>query len=105
MLGGLGLLTPDDVDSAIETLRNGRGNVRCQDLVRMLRDLGFSVAVRARSPGHHTFYHPADGKTIFGNFDCGHGRNPVPKRPYVLSVIRALETLRDHITKSGAGDV
>lgn len=85
------------IDEAIELLQARKGSVRCGELVATLRSLGFVVESRAKSPSHYTFYHRTRGRTIFGNFNCGHGKNPVPKAPYITNVIRVLEALRNEL--------
>ena len=81
----------DDVVNEVKRKRS-----TCAELVAMLEALGFSVR-RGSSGNHHTFAHRSLAGFHGGNFDCGHGRDPVPKGPYFTRVLRILENYEDEL--------
>ncbi len=81
----------DDVVNEVK-----RKRCTCPQLVVMLEALGFKVKP-GNSGNHHTFVHPSFPDFHGGNFDCGHGRNPVPKGPYFTKVLRILERYEDEL--------
>lgn len=85
-------------DEIIAELRSRTGALRCADLARLLGGLGF--VVRDCGKGNHKAYsHPRLPDFRGGNYDCGHGRNPVVKPVYVRKVIRTLEEWEDHLRR------
>ena len=62
----------------------------CDEIERMLSDLGFSVK-RGSSGNHHTYTHPNLADFFGSHYDCGHGKNPVPKPPYFRNILKVLE--------------
>lgn len=85
------------VDDAITQLRQQRASIRCDDLIRLLTDLGF-VVHPTKTPGHKIVTHP-DIKDLRSNFDCGHGRTPQPKTVYVDAMRRLLTQYRDELAQ------
>ncbi len=86
-------------DSALQTLRQRRATISCNELIRLLTDLGYEV-VKRNSGKHHTFNHPKIDGWIGGNFDCGHGRNPSILPAYINKIIKLLEVHKDEIKES-----
>lgn len=82
-----------DIPNIIRDLKARKSNVHCDELVRVLEDLSFSVR-RGAKANHHTFMHARIKGFHGGNFDCGHGRNPTVKAPYVMKVVKVLEMYR-----------
>lgn len=83
------------VDEALRQLRAG-GQLRCNDVEKILRTLGFDVREGDRG-GHRIVTH--DGLPDFWStsFDCGHGRNSDVKKPYVRNLARIIEDHRDEL--------
>ena len=75
-------------DDVVNTLK--RKNSTCGEIDRILTDLGFSV-MRRNSGNHHTFTHSGLDGFLGSNYDCGHGRQPIPKGPYFTKILRVLE--------------
>ena len=85
------------VDDAIEQLRQQQASIRCSDLVQILTGLGFEVR-SGRAPGHKVVTHPKI-KGLYSNFDCGHGRSPEVRVPYVLNMRRVLRQYHSELTE------
>jgi hypothetical protein len=82
------------VRSAIKKLKESPTNITCEEMSKILSDLGFNVK-RGANGAHHTFSHPKI-KTFFGsNYDCGHGAKMLPVYP--KSVLRVLIELQDDL--------
>lgn len=85
----------DDVVNEVKRKRS-----TCAELVSMLEALGFSVR-HGNNGNHHTFTHLLLPGFRGGNFDCGHGRDPVPKAPYFTKVVRILEAYEHELRQLG----
>lgn len=79
-------------DEALASLSAAGGNLRCSDLTRMLRGLGFDVR-DGKKAGHKVVTHPGVAGFSTAAFTCGHGKNPEIKPVYVKKM---LELLRDY---------
>lgn len=76
----------------IDRWRANKKSMRCDELVKDFESLGFRVSPKG-SAGHHVAIFPGRVITETISFDCGHGnKNNVVKMPYVLKLIRFLET-------------
>ncbi len=76
-------------DEALDALLTAGANLRCSDLVRTLRGLGFDVR-DGKSPGHKVITHPGIARFSTSGVNCGHGKNPEIKRAYVTKMIGLL---------------
>ena len=76
-------------DEALAALLAVGGNLRCNDLVRTLRSLGFDVRDGKKS-GHKVVTHPGIARFSTAAFTCGHGKNPEIKPVYVKKMISSL---------------
>ena len=76
-------------DEALETLSAAGGNLRCNDLVRALRALGFDVR-DGKNAGHKVVTHPGLARFSAAGFTCGHGKNPEIKPVYVRKMVGLL---------------
>lgn len=72
------------------------GSTKCDRLVKLLESLEYKVR-KGTSGNHHVYSHPKMKHFYGGDFDCGHGRNPViEKKVYIRNVIRILESHSDY---------
>jgi hypothetical protein len=78
------------VAAVIEEFRQRAGRLRCIDVCKALRSLGFEVR-EGDGPGHKVVSHQALKGFHGTNFNCGHGKNPEVNRPYVKNLIRVLQ--------------
>jgi hypothetical protein len=76
-------------DDALAALSAAGGNLRCNDLARTLRDLGFDVR-DGRKAGHKVVTHPGIARFSTAGYTCGHGKNPEIKPVYVKKMIGLL---------------
>lgn len=70
--------------------------LNCNEVIEKLVTLGFHVRKTKRA-GHYLLKH--NGLPLFDSkgFNCGHGRNPVLKKTYVLNLAKLLEEQKDDI--------
>ena len=90
-------MTVDEAISELTQAKRGR-NLRCNDLIKLLEDLGFEVKP-GKNPGHYSFKHPRIPEFFGASFGCGHGKNESPKQSYIQDTLRVVrlyqEQLRD----------
>jgi hypothetical protein len=86
------------VDTTIEWLENQKANIRCEDLVTALKDLGFTFKSK-KTPNHKVFTHSGLADFYTSSFNCPHGGNKPVKLAYVVSVLRILRTYREPLTE------
>jgi hypothetical protein len=77
------------LDEALTALSAVGGNLRCNELARTLRGLGFDVR-DGKKAGHKVVTHPGIARFSTAAFTCGHGKNPEIKPVYVKKVIGLL---------------
>lgn len=85
------------VRAAIDAVSTG-GDVRCDEMVRLLRRLGFIVR-DAKKQGHKTFSHPGLARFTSASFTCGHGRDPQVKRVYIHRIRKLLEDYGEELSE------
>lgn len=73
-----------------EQLRAAGANLRCDDVVKLLSGLGFQIKGGRRKPGHKIVTHPGIKSFTTASFNCGHGKNPEIKPPYIKNMIKVL---------------
>lgn len=90
------------VRAALQTLASAGTGLRCKDLLRTLRKLGFDVRDGAKQ-GHKVLTHPGLARFTAAGFTCGHGTNPEIKPVYVKQVAKLLRDyqaeLEDYLRK------
>ena len=77
-----------DYDELVRLLRNAGNDTRCDELKGWLEATGF--AVRDGKKGNHKiFIHNGlrDAGFFASGYDCGHGRNPSVKKPYLTKIL------------------
>lgn len=88
------------LDAAKREFKARKKNLRCTEVKALLESLGFDVRDGKRA-GHKLFFH--DGLPDFhsGSFNCGHGKNPEVRLPYITKIISVLEaheeSLREYL--------
>jgi hypothetical protein len=82
-------------DEVLNALRKGKASLRCSHVESLLTSLGFEV--RHGRAGHRVFDHNGIPAFHGSNYDCGHGRDPELKKPYVYSLIRTLSNYEAEI--------
>ena len=75
-------------DEAVKELK--QRSASCARVKQLLTDLGFDVK-RCASGNHHAYTHSKLKGFLGSNYDCGHGANPVPKKPYFGKILKVLE--------------
>lgn len=81
---------PDSLlDQVIKTLTASKASMRCDEVVKLLKDLGFNVR-DGKCPGHKIFTHPELQDFHSGSFNCDHGKNPQIKSAYISKILRVL---------------
>lgn len=74
----------------VDTLRQRKTNLCCNDVKDLLLQLGFEVRDGKRG-GHKVFTHDELPSFTSGSFNCGHGKNPEIKPAYITKIIRTLQ--------------
>lgn len=85
------------VDEIVLLLKQRKKSLRCNDLKKILENLGFIVRDGKRG-GHKVFIHPQLSDFEAGSFNCDHGKNPQIKPAYVQKVIKILEQYKDELS-------
>lgn len=88
------------MSEVIQSLKQRKTNIRCNDLKQVLQQLGFIVREGKRG-GHQLFTHPELTDFHGGSFNCDHGKNPQVKPVYVQKIIKVLEQYQEHLTALG----
>lgn len=86
-------------DSAIKTLEGRIGHLRCDEVRDLLLDLKFQVKDGANGK-HRVVTHSGLSKVAefrSTSYDCGHGRNPEIKRPYIKNLVKVLEMYKEYL--------
>lgn len=76
-------------DEVVAVLKQQRAT--CAEIKHLLTDLGFDVR-RCASGNHHSYMHPRIRGFLGSNYDCGHGKNPVPLQAYFRKILKVLTT-------------
>lgn len=77
------------LEDVIGVLSAAKKSIRCDELANQLGRLGFDVR-EGKSKGHRVFIHGGLQSFTSGSYNCGHGRNPEIKMPYISNVLRIL---------------
>lgn len=80
----------------VETLKNNKTNIRCDELATLLTQLGFEVR-SGKNGGHKIFVHGGLQDFYSGGYNCGHGKNPLIKSAYVGKVLNILVRYKDEL--------
>jgi len=70
-----------------DKLTNDLASIRCKELADYLTQLGFEVR-DCKKGNHKIFIHEGIPGFRVGNYDCGHGKNPVIKRVYIRKILK-----------------
>lgn len=79
-------------------LQTGKGSLRCDELIRLLESLGFSIKRRGNAQ-HYVYSHSAIPGFHGANFACPHRRGAPVKRNYITSVLRVLSQYETELEK------
>ena len=82
----------------VRELEAAGANLRCKDLVRALRSLGFDVR-DGRKQGHKVITHPGIADFSADGFTCGHGTNPEIKPVYVKKMVKLMRSYEPDLTE------
>lgn len=88
-------MTVNEAISELAQAKRGR-NFRCNDLIKLLEDLGFEVKSRNK-PGHYSFKHPRIPEFFGASFGCGHGKNKSPKQAYIQDTLRVIRLYEEQL--------
>lgn len=76
------------LEEVVGELTANKKSIRCDELADQLSRLGFEV--REGKAGHRVFVHDGLHDFTSSSYNCGHGRNPEIKSPYISNVLRIL---------------
>ena len=85
-------------NNIVRELEAAATNLRCKDLIRTLRSLGFDVR-DGRKQGHKVVTHPGIASFSADAFTCGHGTNPEIKPVYVKKMVKLLRRYEPDLTE------
>jgi len=90
-------------DELVELLSNAGNKTRCSDLVSWLERAGFKVK-KGKRGNHFTFTHDKINGFTTSDFNCGHGKNPYVKKPYITKILNHIvkqyeSELREYLSK------
>lgn len=78
----------EDYQKTLVTLKARKASLCCNEVVKLLEDLGFTVD--SKTAGHKVFTHRGLPEFYSGSFNCGHGKNPEIKPAYITNLLRTL---------------
>ena len=81
------------IDDVIAHLTQQQASMRCAEMKKLLETLGFQVT-DAATKNHKLVYHKGIKDFHGSHYDCGHGKNPELKKPYVQAMRRLIEKYR-----------
>lgn len=92
-----------NVTTVIHQLQQHKSSLCCEDVKRLLSELGFDVR-DGKQGGHKIFVHQGLSAFYSGSFNCGHGKNPEIKPAYITKIIQILkqnqEALDHYLTRN-----
>ena len=71
-------------------------STRCNKVEGWLKKLGFTVE-SGKTKGHKLYKHTEIENFFGSNYNCGHGKNPEVKRPYINNILSVLDEYEDQI--------
>jgi predicted RNA binding protein YcfA (HicA-like mRNA interferase family) len=74
----------------LDELQAGKGNLCCSDVIKILTSLGFQVR-DGKKGGHKIYTHDGIADFNSSSFNCGHGKNPEIKQPYIVNIMRVIK--------------
>lgn len=77
------------IEQTIAQLQQHKTNLCCDDVKRLLINLGFEVR-DGKQGGHKIYVHHGLASFTSGSFNCGHGKNPEIKPAYISKIIKLL---------------
>lgn len=81
-----------------------KGNLRCSEVLRILKKLGFEVRATSNG-GHKVFKHSQIREFLGSNFDCGHKPTQTVKPVYIKKIRQIVEQyeaeLREFLGENG----
>ena len=80
----------------VDTLERGSSGIRCKELTKLLKGLGFEVKDGKRG-GHKLFFHDEIASFQSSSFNCGHGRDPVVKKVYVNKILNVIKQYENEL--------
>jgi hypothetical protein len=78
------------VNTVIKQLQQRKSSLCCEDVKRLLTELGFDVR-DGKQGGHKIVVHQGLPAFYSGSFNCGHGKNPEIKPAYITKIIQILK--------------
>lgn len=77
-----------DFNELVSFLNNAGNNTRCDELKGWLEATGFTVR-DGKKGNHKIFIHNGlrDAGFFSSSYDCGHGKNPSVKKPYITKIL------------------
>jgi len=79
-----------------QALSKAKTSIRCEEMARQLRRLGFDVRDGKRG-GHKIVFHDGIPGFTSASYNCGHGKNPEIKPAYVNEILKILDLYKDEI--------
>lgn len=86
------------VSDVMRVLENAGASMRCSELERLLKTLGFDVR-DGKKQGHKIVTHAGLEDFYSFSYTCGHGKNPEVKRNYVRTALNTVKTHQDGLKK------
>lgn len=86
------------VTEAIQALQEAGASMRCNELQKILKSLGFEVRDGSKQ-GHKVVTHPGLEDFFSSSYTCGHGKDPEVKRNYVRSMLTLVKRYKEELQK------
>lgn len=85
-----------EFESVYLQLKEQAGSSRCTEVGYLLKKLGFEVK-NGKNGGHKIIFHDYLPNFTSSSYNCGHGKNPEIKKPYIKNILKILDLYKDDI--------
>lgn len=84
------------LDAVLQLLDDSDHVFNCKELGQLLETIGCRIK-ECKTPGHKQVFHDEIREFHSISYNCGHGKNPEIKRPYIRKISSYLTSLKPQL--------